>query len=176
MTNQFLLTMLSRYLLRKAFTCLCFLLPAIGNAQMTKPETQSARSEKTVPVPTQQIGPAISAPQASQGEGKSGAQFAPVAHGAAFTWPQSITPGITSNALYCGTVSGSYSLKWAFPSPATSFDWLTTDVTNPPVQAQKYFCAVTASIAGIESGYSPEYSFTFPQVPLAPAGLSTSTH
>lgn len=103
----------------------------------------------------------------------------PSAHGILWTWQQSATPGITANALYCGTASGVYTFAWTFSTPTTSFDWLTTDSTHPPVQGQKYFCAVTAFTGagpGIESGYSPEASGTFPVVPLAPPGLSQNPH
>lgn len=103
----------------------------------------------------------------------------PSAHGILWTWPQSPTPGITANTFYCGTVSGTYTLVWTFSAPTTTFDWLTTDSIHPPVQGQKYFCAVTAStggVPGIESGFSPETPGTFPVVPLPPPGLSQAPH
>jgi hypothetical protein len=104
--------------------------------------------------------------------------FAPAqtTHGIAFTWPQSVTAGITGNDLYCGISSRAYTLKWHFTNPITAYDWLTTDPVNLPVQGQKYFCAVTASKAGIESGYSPEVSTTFPEVPVPPAAMQAAPH
>lgn len=98
------------------------------------------------------------------------------AHGVLFVWTQSTAPGITANTLYCGTATKTYTMKWAFSSPTTSYDWLTTDATNPPVQGQTYFCAVTATKGAIESDKSPELSFPFPIVPLPPAGLSRTEH
>lgn len=100
----------------------------------------------------------------------------PSTHGVSWAWvnPTNVTP--TSNTLYCGTVSGTYTFFWFFPVAVQSFDWLTTDTTNPPTQGTKYYCAVTAGAAGIESGYSSEVSVTFPKVPLAPTGLSATPH
>lgn len=97
-------------------------------------------------------------------------------HGVLLSWNQSPTPGITSNALKCGTTSKNYPLKWTFGTPTTNYDWLTNDATNPPVQGQTYFCIVTASIGGIESGPSPELSFPFPTVPLSPPNLQRVEH
>lgn len=99
----------------------------------------------------------------------------PAPHG--ITWSWSNPAGAASNHLYCGTSSKNYTLAWTISPAATSYDWLTTDTTNPPTQGTKYFCAVTATDAfGIESGVSGEAFATFPTVPLAPTGLSPLAH
>lgn len=97
-------------------------------------------------------------------------------HGVAMNWLQSVTPGITANALKCGTVTKVYSLVWTFTVPTVSYDWLTNDPVNPPVQGQVYFCIVTAKKGAIESDPSPELSFPFPTVPVPPAGLQRTEH
>jgi hypothetical protein len=102
--------------------------------------------------------------------------FAASTHGVLLSWTQSVTPGVTSNGLYCGTVSGTYPLFWNFSTPVTSFDWLTTDSSHVPSPGQKYFCIVTASVTGTESGPSNEVSFTFPQTTLPPSFLPPSPH
>jgi|SRR5580765_4670446 len=98
-------------------------------------------------------------------------------HGERFTWTNSLAPvSPTSNTFYCGTASGIYTMVWQLTPAVQSFDWLTTDPVNPPTQGTKYYCAVTESVTGIESGYSNEVSFIFPVVPLPPSGLSRQDH
>lgn len=97
-------------------------------------------------------------------------------HGVAFTWTQSTTPGITANALKCGTATKVYPLVWTFNSPTALYDWLTNDPVNLPIQGQIYFCVVTAKKGSIESDPSPELTFPFPTVPIPPAGLQRTEH
>lgn len=92
------------------------------------------------------------------------------------TWLQSNTPGITGNALKCGTATKVYPLVWNFTTPTTAYDWLTNDPVNQPIQGQVYFCVVTAKKGTIESDPSPELQFPFPTVPISPAGLQRTEH
>lgn len=97
-------------------------------------------------------------------------------HGDLMTWTQSPTSGITGNTLKCGTVTKVYPLVWNFNTPTTSYDWLTNDPVNVPIQGQIYFCVVTAKKGSIESDPSPELQFPFASVPLPPPGLQRTEH
>lgn len=102
--------------------------------------------------------------------------YAQIPHGDLMTWPQSTTPGITGNALKCGTVTKVYPLVWNFNTPTTSYDWLTNDPLNVPIQGQIYFCVVTAKKGAIESDPSPELQFPFATVPVPPQGVQRTEH
>lgn len=97
-------------------------------------------------------------------------------HGELITWIQSATPGITGNALKCGTATKTYTLVWTFATPTITYDWTTADTAHPPVQGQQYFCVVTAKKGAIESDPSPEITFQFPQVPIPPGGVQSTDH
>lgn len=102
--------------------------------------------------------------------------YAQTPHGARLSWNQSTTPGITANALKCGTVTKVYTLLWTFNTPTTVYSWGTNDPINPPIQGQNYFCVVTASINTIESDPSLELSFRFPTVPVPIQGLQRTEY
>jgi hypothetical protein len=96
-------------------------------------------------------------------------------HGILYGWTNPIGVTITANTLYCGTVSGTYTINWVLPS-STSYDWNTNDPQHTGVGGTKYYCAVTDTVGGIESSYSNEISATFPQVPPAPTSLTGTVH
>lgn len=103
------------------------------------------------------------------------ASATPTTHGVLMKWANPTGVTIQANTLYCGPSTGLYTMNWILPA-SSQYDWLTTDTTNPPTAGKVYFCAVTDTVGGIESGYSNEVSFTFPTVPPPPTGMTATTH
>ena len=93
-------------------------------------------------------------------------------HGILFKWTPSATPGVTSQALYCGLTAGgenSVTAIISFADNTTSQYLWTTGVGGT-----KYFCTVEAAIGNWSSVPSVEASAVFPIQPAPPTGLTAT--
>src|SRR5580698_10003059 len=88
------------------------------------------------------------------------AQNGPTQPSVVLTWTQSVTPGVTANCVYRGTVSKTYTMPALFCSATPIITY--TDLTV--VRGNTYYYVVTAKLGAVESGYSNEVDPTVPQV------------
>ena len=94
---------------------------------------------------------------------------AQVQHGIQLNWTQSITPGITHNAVYTSpTKGGPYTLLFTSTTPITTYL-----VPQTTTNQGTFACFVVTATAIIESSYSNETCSTFPVSPIPPSGLSS---
>lgn len=89
-------------------------------------------------------------------------------HGINWSWTLSVTAGVTSQHLYCGTTAGGE--NWT--TPVATLGPTVTSYLQPVTDGVKYYCAVTASIGTIEGAPSAEASATAPFVPVSPTSLA----
>jgi fibronectin type 3 domain-containing protein len=90
-------------------------------------------------------------------------------HSCTLNWTQSTTPGITSNNLYRGSVSGGpYMLVNSSSSPSTSY--VDTSVTA----STTYYYVVTALVGTEESLYSMQATCAVPATTTAPTNLTVT--
>lgn len=87
-------------------------------------------------------------------------QNGPTKPSVVLSWTQSITPGITANCIYRGSVSGQYTIPALYCSTTPIVTY--TDATV--ARGGTYYYAMTARLNAIESGYSNEVAAAVPTI------------
>ena len=94
-------------------------------------------------------------------------------HEILFSWTPSVSAGITSQRLYCGTRSGGED----YTNPVATFSTSTTQyLFQDGAVGETYYCTVTALIGARESKPSNEASAVFPSSAITKAFITPLRH